>query len=215
MDTFWRDDEPESARRNLYQAIYLLRQALQQEAEDFPYVLSQNGTYTLNPDLNIWLDSEVFWVHYENGSRVKKANKLQEAATAYETADNIYSGDFLIDDPYDEWPKAHREKLRQAHLHILDCLSCYHYNQKNWAMCLTYYQRILNKDNCREDAHRGLMCVYYFQNQRHLALRQYHQCVEALQKELDVSPMPETTDLHQKIQKNQLHFSPTSKMNPD
>lgn len=207
MDTFWRNDEPESARRNLYQAIYLLRQALQQENEDFPYVLSQNGTYTLNPDLNIWVDSELFMAHYENGRRLQNDGHLEKAITAYEAAESLYGDDFLIEDPYEEWPQAQRENLKQTHLYILDSLSRYHYNLKNWAMCLTYYQRILTQDNCREDAHRGLMRVYYFQKQRHLALRQYHQCAKTLQQELAVPPMPETTNLHQKIQKNQLHFS--------
>jgi DNA-binding SARP family transcriptional activator len=208
MDTFWRDDEPEAARRNLYQAIYLLRQALQQEAEDFPYVLSQNGTYTLNPDLKVWVDSELFMAHYENGRYHQNKGNHKKAIAAYEIADSLYSGEFLAEDPYEEWPQAQRENLKQAHLHILDCLSRHHYNLKNWAMCLTYYQRILTLDNCREDAHRGLMRVYHFQKQRHLALRQYHQCTEILEQELAVSPLPETTDLHQKIQENQFHFSP-------
>jgi DNA-binding SARP family transcriptional activator len=185
-----------------------LRQALQQEAEDFPYVLSQNGTYTLNPDLKVWVDSELFMAHYENGRYHQNKGNHKKAIAAYEIADSLYSGEFLAEDPYEEWPQAQRENLKQAHLHILDCLSRHHYNLKNWAMCLTYYQRILTLDNCREDAHRGLMRVYHFQKQRHLALRQYHQCTEILEQELAVSPLPETTDLHQKIQANQLHFSP-------
>jgi DNA-binding SARP family transcriptional activator len=56
------------------------------------------------------------------------------------------------------------------------------------------------------------MRVYYFQGQRHLALRQYHRCVEALQQELDIDPMPETVALRHQIQKNHLHFSAAQKL---
>lgn len=206
MDTFWRENDPESARRNLYQAIYLLRQTVQPVLDDLPFILSENGCYGLNPGVAIWLDSELFEAYVSDGRQLEAGGKMGEAITAYETADSLYSGDFLAEDPYEDWPAAERERLKQAHLHALDRLSRYHYNQQNWALASTYYQRILAADNCREDAHRGLMRVYYFQGQRHLALRQYHCCVEALLEELDVDPMPDTSTLHHQIQKNNLHF---------
>jgi DNA-binding SARP family transcriptional activator len=212
MDTFWQENDPESARRNLYQAIYLLRQTLQPVLSDFPFILSENGCYGLSPLLNIWLDSDVFEQCVENGRQLENNSLLSEAITTYEMADSLYGGDFLAEDPYEEWPITQRENFKQAHLYVLQRLSRYHYSQQNWALCAAYYQRVLAVDNCREDAHRGLMRVYYFQGQRHLALRQFHCCTEALQEELDIDPMPKTVSLHHQIQKNRLHFSPNPKL---
>ncbi|MEJ2750777.1 MAG: BTAD domain-containing putative transcriptional regulator, partial [Anaerolineae bacterium] len=206
MDTFWQENDPESARRNLYQAIYLLRQTVQSVLSDFPFILSENGCYGLNHLMDIWLDSEMFERCVENGRQLENSGQISKAITTYEMADALYNGDFLVEDPYEEWPTTKREILRQAYRHVLERLSKYHYNSQNWTLCSAYYQRLLAADNCREDAHRGLMRVYYFQGQRHLALRQYHRCVEALQEELDVNPMPETVALHRQIQKNHLHF---------
>ena len=43
-------------------------------------------------------------------------------------------------------------------------------------------------DSCNEEAHCNLMRCYSQQGRQHLALRQYHRCVEALRRELDVEP---------------------------
>ncbi len=206
MDLFWHDDEPESARRNLYQAIYLLRQALQSRMPDFPFVLSTNGCYGLNSDLKIWLDSEAFDDHYRNGQKFELHKNSLKAIQEYEAADTLYEGDFLAEDIYEEWPTVQRQQCQNAYLDILNRLSRHHYQQKNWAMSIAYGQKLLNIDNCREDAHRGLMRAYASLNQRHLALRQFHNCAEILQDELGVSPAPQTIDLYEQIKKSQFQF---------
>ncbi|MCB9422232.1 MAG: hypothetical protein H6667_20685 [Ardenticatenaceae bacterium] len=206
MDLFWQTDEPDSARRNLYQAIYLLRQALQNPNHDYPYILSTNGCYGLNPDLTIWLDSEAFDRHYHNGHRFELSKENLKAVHEYEAADALYEGDFLSEDVYEEWPTLKRLEYQNAYLDILNRLSRYHYQQQNWAISIAYGQKLLQTDNCREDTHRRLMLAYCRQGQRHLALRQYQYCIEALLEELDANPAPETNELHQKIQQNHLQF---------
>lgn len=206
MDLFWRDDEPDTARRNLYQAIYLLRQALQSGAADYPYVLSTNGCYGLNPELNIWLDSEAFNDHCHDGQRFDRRQNTLKAIQEYEAADTLYEGDFLTEDVYEEWPSVQRQQIQNTYQDILNRLSRHHYQQKNWAMGIAYGQKLLNIDNCREDAHRGLMRAYASLNQRHLALRQFHNCAETLQDELGVSPAPQTIDLYEQIKESQFQF---------
>jgi DNA-binding SARP family transcriptional activator len=79
MDLFWRDVDPEAARRNLYQAVYSLRQALQNGGSDSGHVLCEDGCYGINPDLEIWVDSEAFRVQYQTGQRLERAGRLHEA----------------------------------------------------------------------------------------------------------------------------------------
>ncbi|MCP4423258.1 MAG: hypothetical protein GY803_02070 [Chloroflexi bacterium] len=200
MDLFWQDDSPEVARRNLYQAIYMMRQTLQSgHCPDFQHILCENSAYFLNPDLSLWVDSEAFESHYQSGLRFEKEGKKSRAIQEYEAADTLYDGDFLTEDLYEEWPLINRENMKHAHLDILDRLSQYYCVQKQYTLCVSNCRKILAEDNCREDAHRRLMLTYLHQGQRHLALRQYHRCVEALRQELDVSPMPATVELYQRI----------------
>jgi DNA-binding SARP family transcriptional activator len=57
-------------------------------------------------------------------------------------------------------------------------------------------------DSCHEKARRQLMRCYYQQGQIFWALRQYHQCIEALSSELDMSPTEETEQLLRLMQQN-------------
>jgi DNA-binding SARP family transcriptional activator len=207
MDTFWQEAEPESARRNLYQAIYQVRQALQPFQEEFPFILSSNGAYGLNPALTVWLDCEEFEAQYRAGQRWEREGRIAEALIAYEVADSLCDGVFLTDELFADWASAQRRRLQQDHLDILTRLCRYYYGQGQWGICIAYGQRILGEDNCHEETHRQLMLAYYQQGQRHLALRQYHRCVEALRHELEVEPLPETVELYHQLQQNEINFS--------
>lgn len=206
MDLFWRGDEPEMARRNLYQAIYLLRQALQESTPAFSYVISADGCYGFNPELNVWLDAEDFERLYENGRRLERHGEMETAVAAYEAAAALYNGPFFAEDLYETWLQPQRERLLRCNLNLLEQLSRYYFEAQQFALCISYAQKILFEDNCHEAAHRLLMTAYAQRGQRHLALRQYHQCVEALQTELDTAPSPQTVALLEKIKGNQFQF---------
>jgi len=89
--------------------------------------------------------------------------------------------------------------VRDKYLFILDRLSRYYLEVKRSATCIQLCQKILVKDECREDIHRRLMRCYSRQGQRNLALRQHNMCVEALARILDISPMQETVALYHQI----------------
>ena len=135
----------------------------------------------------------------DSGRRLEARDKLSSSISDYEAAVSLYRGDFLEENPYENWTVLPRERLRLAYMATLDRLSQIYFNQKRYAMCITLSQRILARDRCREDAHSTLMRCYSRQGQDHLALRQYQACVEALRIELDVTPAPETTKLYEQI----------------
>ena len=124
---------------------------------------------------------------------------LAEAMGEYEVAEGLYQGDLLEEDLYQDWLIPRREGLKDSYLVISDRLSRYYLKEKRYAACIHLCQRILAKDDCREDAHRRLMRCYSRQGQRNLALRQYHLCAKALEQVLDVPPMPETVALYHQI----------------
>jgi DNA-binding SARP family transcriptional activator len=203
MELFWPGMGLKGARRNLYQAIYNLRQALQDEGEDYPYVLTEGNRYSLNPEIDLWVDSEAFDLHYQNAQALIISGRREDAAHEFQVAEDLYSGEFLAEDRYEDWPLVHRENLKNAYLDALDQLSQHFYADEQFAACIHYCRKILAEDNCREDAHRRVMLCYINLNQPHLALRQYHTCVEALRDELDVPPMPATEELYQQIRQKQ------------
>lgn len=199
MDIFWRKFDPEAACKNLYVAIYGLRQAFRAMRPEFSHILFQDDHYLLNPSMQIWVDIEEFCEHYQAGRRLERSGRLNEALREYELAKSLYQGDFLEEDLYEDWALPLREGLKENYVVILDCLSRHCLEEKRYATCIQLCQNILAEDDCRENAHRRLMRCYSRQGQPLLALRQYHLCVEALMQVEGVSPMYETLTLFNKI----------------
>jgi len=202
MDIFWPDAEPDTARNNLNVAMHNVRKALR-AAVFLPLIEFESGAYGLESNLQIWLDVEEFERCFKAGQRLEARDQLTAAVTEYETAVSLYQGDFLEQNPYEEWTVLDRERLRLAYLDTLDRLSQIYFSQERYAACIAICQRILTMDNCSENAHRSLMRCYSRQGQQNLALRQYQICVEAIRRELDVAPATATTQLYEQIRRGQ------------
>jgi DNA-binding SARP family transcriptional activator len=204
METFWPDADPAAARNSLNVALHSLRRSLMAAGGGHqPVVLFEHGQYSLNPGLALWVDVDEFLQHSDAGRKHEEAGNLSAAIDHYEQAVALYQGDFLADSPYEEWTVLPREKLRMAYLDVLDRVSRIYLSRGQYAACITLCQLILAQDNCREDAHCRLMHCYARQNQKHLALRQYQACVDALRKELNVPPAAATTELHERIRRHE------------
>jgi DNA-binding SARP family transcriptional activator len=204
MDLFWPDSSPEDARNSLNVALHGLRQSLR-SVTDISVVeyLRKDGTYRLSPMLQIWLDVEEFEEHVRAGRRSEDAGAFPAAASSYEQAATLYQGDYLADDPYEEWPVLRREQLRLAYLDTLDRLSQISFGQGQYSACANLCQLILARDNCREDAHARLIRCYSRLGQRPLALRQYQACVQALSTELGIEPSAATAQLAERIRRRE------------
>jgi DNA-binding SARP family transcriptional activator len=90
-----------------------------------------------------------------------------------------------------------------TYLEVLDRLSGLYFGQHQYGACIALCRLLVQRDPCRENAHRRLMRCFTRQGQPHLALRQYHACVEALDQELGVDPDPATAALAQRIRQHQ------------
>ena len=198
MEVFWPESSPKASRNSLNVAIHGLRRVLK-EAKDVPVIVYSGGTYRLHPDVHLWLDVEEFDRLAERGRLHEEVGETDQATAAYELSSGLYRGDFLADDPYDDWPALTRERLRLAYLDTLGRLGNLHFNAGRYAASVNLCQSIIEQDPCREDAYRRLMRCYSRQGQPHLALIQYRTCARTLEGELGVEPDLETVRLHNQI----------------
>jgi DNA-binding SARP family transcriptional activator len=199
MDTFWPDSDVEAARRNLHQAIYALRQTLRGEQQKFHHIWFRNDCYSLNPDIETWIDFREFEKCIDTGRRLEKAGRLNEAIEQYGTAEGLYHSDFLEEDLYEDWPVIQRQQLFNQYLSLVDKLSEFYFQNRQYAAAVHFCQKILAKDRCYEAAHRRLMQSYLAQELRHLAIRQYQTCIRALREEVGIEPSEETVTLYKHI----------------
>ena len=202
MELFWPGSPPRVSRNNLNVALHGLRQVLR-TVTDSPVVVYAHGAYRIHPAVRLWLDAEEFDERVGRGRRLEEAGELDQAAEAYESAAGLYRGEFLGDDPYEEWAAPTREQLRLTHLDTLGRLSELRFSTGQYAACANLCHRIIEQDSCREDAHRRLIRCYSRQGQPHLALMQYQACVRALADGLGMEPEPATSELNERIRRHE------------
>jgi DNA-binding SARP family transcriptional activator len=199
---FWPDATPDVVRNRLHVALYGLRRDLRVVSQH-PIVVHSQGGFSLHPDVALWLDTEAFVVAVGTARREEDSRK-DVALGYYETALELYRGDFLEDAPFEEWALLEREQLRVQYLETLDRIARMRFELGRYAGCIEVCQRLATGDPCREDVHRLLMRCYVRLNKPHLAVHQYHRCERQLRDEVGLKPAEATRQLYEQIRRRQL-----------
>jgi predicted ATPase/DNA-binding SARP family transcriptional activator len=127
----------------------------------------------------------------------------------------LYRGDFMAgfglrdSVAFDDWQFFQSESLRRELAGALERLARGRAALGEWEAAVAHARRWLALDALHEPAHRLLMMLYAWSDERVAALRQYRECVRILGKELGVAPLEETTLLYRAIQENDLPLRPS------
>jgi DNA-binding SARP family transcriptional activator len=202
MEALWPDCDPRVSGNNLKAAMHGLRQTfnnLLNKEPSFPYIVFTQGTYQISPKILLWLDVEQFELHWQTGRRLQVEGKQSEAMREFRMAEVLYKGEYLADDPYEEWTLLRREALHDIYLNILSKLADDYLQNADYENCIVYCFKILDKDKCREDAYQRVMRCYSRLGLRNRALQWYEICRKAIQAELDTEPDQTTTKLYQQL----------------
>jgi DNA-binding SARP family transcriptional activator len=200
LETLWPDAEPGVANNRLKVAVHRLRQMLGSACpQQRDSVLFQNGAYGFNPAVGVWTDVDAFEECYRAGLLLERAGQTAEAMSLYTRARQLYRGDLLPDDTFEEWTLVRREELRESYLDILGRLSRHYLRNGQTDAAIEGWRSILAKDPWREDAYRALMICHARIGRRSLALRWYDLCVIVLREQLNLEPEEATVDLCRRI----------------
>ncbi len=201
MGWLWPESNLKKARWSLNSAIHVLRKLL----SDCPssgaenYVLLEEGYYRLCPTVRVETDVDEFDAHYERGRCLDRAHRRQEAAAEYERAVELYRGDYLIEDLYEDWTMVERERLANAYVDMLWRLAVHYMETGQPQESIRACYKLLEKDRCHEDSYRLLMRCYASLGLRGRALRHYRLCKEVLEQEYGTTPSSETRSLYSSL----------------
>ncbi|RWP36931.1 MAG: alpha/beta fold hydrolase [Mesorhizobium sp.] len=186
----WGGNGEAQARMNLRQALSAIRKGL--DGSDGRTFLTDGDSITLNLDD---LDFDV--VRFEALAAGSEPEHLEQALVVYRG--DLLDGFGLKEEPFEDWLRIERERLRAMAVAALDKLVAHYCTTNDPASCVRSATRLLAMEPLREDIHRALMRAYAVQGRLNLALRQYENCRSALQRELNVQPEPETRHLYEDL----------------
>ncbi len=178
------DQDEQSGMAELRRYLYLASKALPPR-EGAPWLLVEEETVAWNSGNGEFVD----------------AIEFERFATDPATQDNavdLYTGD-LLEEIYDDWVVAERERLRVLNLQALNDLVARHRATRNHEAALAYAQRLLASDPWREDVVRQAMAIQYASGDAYGALAEYDRFAARLDESMAISPMPETLALRAAI----------------
>src|SRR5215213_4175902 len=198
MGWLWPESNLKRARWSLNSAIHTLRNLISECPSSAPlnHVLLEDGYYRLRSEVRVITDVDEFEAHYEEGRRLEKEGRAGEATAEYEKAIELYRGDYLVEDLYEDWTMVERERLSNAYIDMLGRLAVHYYETEHYQESLRACYRILEKDRCHEDSYRMLMRCYTRLSLWERALRQYRLCERILKQKYGTAPTSETQAIY-------------------
>jgi DNA-binding SARP family transcriptional activator len=202
VELLWPNETPKDGAQLLKIVVHYLRRGLGQAENgknETSFILTEPNGYSFNANSLHCIDALEFEKLAEEGFHYERRGRWREALVALQRAADLYTGDYLQDEPYSDWSLPRRRQLREKLFDTLVTAARLLKSAGDAESAIRYYRRILEFDPCLEDVHRDLMEALYACGKRTQALRQFEACRRALKDEFDVAPVMETEALYRRI----------------
>jgi predicted ATPase/DNA-binding SARP family transcriptional activator len=198
IELLWTDLAAGQAANNFHQTLYVARRILDPSRTHTTRWLHLDEDFlTLSPNDPLWVDVEGF-------ETAAAAARRSHDPPVFREALDLYAGELLPEDRYEEWAVSRRESLHQEHISLLVALAEIYQAKRDDENAIETLRRVLAHEPVHEGAHRRLMELYALTGRREQALTQYQLLCETLRKELDAEPNPDSRQLYQQILTGQL-----------
>src|SRR5262245_28706256 len=187
---FWAGAGKEQARQSLRQSLSTLRSAV---ARFHPRILMVEADWVTLDSSSMDIDVPEFERLAARGA----PRDLEQAAALY--AGDLLDGLDVSEEPFEEWLRSERARLRETAVHVLTTLLQHQAKSGAPESAIQSAVRLLALDPLREETHRTLMQLYARQGRLGDALRPYQTCVCVLRGELGVEPAQETRRIYREI----------------
>ncbi len=179
----WPDEEPERVANRLAVALSTARSVLRAGTG----IVAEGDAIRLDPDV-LPVDVAAFLADARAGLAAAQRNS-SEAQALLSAAEAAYHGDFLEEDPYEDWAARLREEARLIYLQVVAVLAARAEFGGEFALAGRYCLRVLERDPYDEPAHLMLVRVLAAGGSHGEARRCYQTYVTRM-REIEVDPRP-------------------------
>jgi DNA-binding SARP family transcriptional activator len=198
LELLWPDAPSDRGLHRLHVAISLLRKVVDEPHSSDSCIHLDGDAYALIPG-SVDTDCELFDTHFLRARACLGQRDSGGAAAAFLDALTLYRGDYLADEPYEEWTHQARAHFAERRMTAMMFLCERASQARELEAVVDYATQILNVDSLQERAHRHLMRAQYMMGQRGCAIRQYNACRLVLVRELGAQPSQLTQRLNAAI----------------
>jgi predicted ATPase/DNA-binding SARP family transcriptional activator/DNA-binding CsgD family transcriptional regulator len=193
IELLWPTLGKRAATNNLRGSLHAARTALASDpVAASRYLASKEERLALCPEVELWVDVETF-------ERAASTARRSREPAAYRAAIELYGGELLPEDRYEEWVEDRRGELRRTYLALQVELAGTYEERAEYDSAIEVLRKVVAEEPTSEEAHAGLMRVYALSGSKGEALAQYVQLKEILSKKLDAEPAASSRALREEI----------------
>lgn len=201
IEFLWSEQYLETLRNNLNKAIHAARRVLEPNlkgASDSRFIVTEKHQVRLcAPGDNLFVDAIEFECLATKGI---KSENIQDC----ERALDLYKGDLLTEDLYEEWATSRREHLRLLQRKLVTKTAAMYATQEaRFERSIELLKTLSLSDPTDERVHQDLMRLYAQTGSKYQALKQYEICRKAL-IEIGLEPETETIEIKTQIERDNI-----------
>jgi predicted ATPase/DNA-binding SARP family transcriptional activator/DNA-binding CsgD family transcriptional regulator len=208
-DLLWPGLDTKPANNNLHRVLHTARRAFDPSTAGVPdrYLALRDEVVRLCPDSELLVDVDEF-------ERAATAARRSGKPAAYRSAIDLYAGDLLPEDLYEEWAMERREALRGLCVALLLELSALYESRGERQPAIEALREAISRGPAMEEANVALMRLYAACGRYGEAVLQYERFREVLRRDLDAVPGPATRSLDEQIRAGRIPVSEPPPVTP-
>lgn len=198
-EALWLEDETENPAGALKNLMYRLRTLLKKHFGETEFILTRQGSYHFNPELEVRVDAEQFEQMLEGIKQ--KQMKEEEAILELNTALALYQGDFMQKNTEMHWVITLTTYYHSLYLNGVKYLCDLYVSTRRFEELETLCSRTLLKESLDEDLYCYLIRAMAEENKIGSAMEVYTKACELLERQLGISEFIKLKGIYDKLLK--------------
>lgn len=198
LENLYPDEEYENPKNTLQNIVYRLRKLLSQEEFFRSYgchIVYSNGCYSLCFDNDVFVDTDFFEEYIQKAETIKSQSP-DEAMKYYESALELYYGDYFPELVYEDWVIPKRNYYRRLYVHtVLELVKLYH-QKKDYDKAINVCERAIQIEAYEEDLHISFIKSLMEKGRVKEAQNHYEQYTSMLYKQFGIKPTAELQQIY-------------------
>ncbi|MBS7302821.1 MAG: winged helix-turn-helix domain-containing protein [Lachnospiraceae bacterium] len=182
-DALWQEDEIDNPAGALKNLMYRLRAILKKNISDASFVITCQGAYAWNAEIEVNLDIERFEEYYKIA---KASSDIQEITQNLESAVALYKGEFLENSLDQHWAVTLSTYYHSMFLNAVKTLLQLYLDAERFQDAEDVSVYALRADSVDEELHCFYITALIRENKYDLAMKRYEDAVRILHDALGV-----------------------------
>ncbi|MEN6326065.1 MAG: BTAD domain-containing putative transcriptional regulator, partial [Syntrophomonas sp.] len=196
IEELWTGTDPHRGDASLRMALTHVRKAL--GINNRESIILRRGMIYINPEIEIYTDYELFSSIVDNSFQ-DTAFENPVLVDSLKQAVQLYRGEFLPDNIYDDWTAGLREQMRQLYLQVLlRLIQCYR-QQDKLSPAIQACHHYLTLEPGNELVCKAAMEMLWLTGQKQHALSLYQELAGFMSNEYNAAPSKEISSLFKRI----------------